>query len=223
MHKRTIITCVCLSLCLLFVGAGVAQAATGENIFFLAGEFFRISNNANGANSTDNSQVIASYKGYNITAAMVEYNRNMNILRDAKTADKFGSDREIAEQLIQNIIIKEEAERLGLTATKEEIDLMVTNAIRAYSLPEGKQILDAYCSGAGITFERYIELLREQAPSVIARQKLKNMVGQEYCKEHGIVYSNVNPPDEMVLAQEQYIAELVKSHRDDISYSEVTE
>ena len=223
MHKRTLITCICLSLCLLFVFAGVAYAATGESIFYIAGEHYRSAHENEGIDNANSSQVIASYNGHNITAAMVEYNRNMNILRDEETADKYDSDIEIANQIITNIIITEEAERLGLSATQAEIELMVKNAIRAYSLPEGKAILDAYCEGAGITFEKYIELLTAQAPDVIARQKLKNEVGKQYCEENGLEYTNVNPPEEMLLAQEKYIADLIEQHKSDITYFLVTE
>lgn len=223
MNKRTLITCICISLCLLFAFSGVAYAATGESIFSLAGKYYRAAQGTVGLSEANSNTIIASYNGHNITVAMVEYNRNMNILRDEASASKHDSDLEIAEQLIANIILAEEAEKLGLSATKAEIDLMVENAIRSYSIPEGKAILDDYCAGAGISFEEYIELLREQAPNVIARQKLKNEIGKQYCEQKGIKYTHVNPPVDMIRAQEKYIAELIEQHKDDIVYYEVTQ
>lgn len=47
-------------------------------------------------------------------------------------------------------------------------------------------MLDMFLIGAGITFDEYLQLLREDAPAVIAKQKLLDAVGMEYCDANGI-------------------------------------
>ena len=214
MKKKPIIVCLVVCFSVLLAVTGVASAAKKYDIFRLAGLYF----NSAYDNTVRDTTIIASYNGHNITAEMVEYQRKMNVIRSAETAKEYNTDIDIANRIIENIIIEEEAEKLKLTATDTEIEEMVANAIRAYSIPEGKAAMDAYCEGAGITYDEYLELLREQAPHVIARQKLKNAVGKQYCDENGLTYTNVNPPEEMLRAQDIYIEKLFAKHKVDIVY-----
>ncbi len=220
MHKKIIVVCVVLALCVLGTLAGIAYAASndGSGDMRLAGQYFKSANAEKPFSSSKNAQIVAEYNGHKITAETVAYQKNMNILRDTATAAKYSSDMDVIQQIVKSMILLEEAEKLGLAATEAEINEMVENAKLAYSLPEGKELLDAYCAGAGITIDEYFDLIRAQAPDVIARQKLKNEAGRQYCESHGLTYSNVNPPEGMLEAQEAYMENLFHQHEAEIQY-----
>ncbi len=221
MHKNRLITCIVLCLCVLGIGAGVVYAANaGDNSnMYLAGQYFKAAHGREDTLAQNNCDTIAAeYNGHTITITAIEYQKKMNILRDPDTASSYDDDVEIINHIVENIILLEEAERLGCLATEAEIQEMIDNAKLAYSLPEGKEMMDAYCEGAGITVDEYYEILRMQASDVISRQKLKNEIGKRYCEENGIEFTNVNPPEEMVKAQESYIRDLFEQHKGEITY-----
>lgn len=107
---------------------------------------------------------------------------------------------------------------LGYAATQDEIDTMVENAKQGYALPEGKALLEGYCEWAGMTMDEYFAKLEAQAPSTIARQKLLNAVGEEFCEENGLTFTKVNPSPELVQAREDYVADLFAKAQDAITY-----
>ena len=115
-------------------------------------------------------------------------------------------------------MLEEEAKRWGLAATQDEIDDMVQSVKDSYELPEGKEILDNYCKNAGITLEQYFDQVREVAPSILVRRKLETTLGKEYCQEHGLEYTTVNPPKELTEAVDQAIEELIQAQADEIHY-----
>jgi len=119
---------------------------------------------------------------------------------------------------MENIVLYDEATELGYAATQEEIDALVANSKSAYETPEGKEMMDQFCEGANITIEEYFELLEKQAPRAIARQKLLDAFGQEYCEENGLTFTKVNPPAEMVEAREAYVDELMTKAAGEITY-----
>lgn len=55
-------------------------------------------------------------------------------------------------------------------------------------------------------------------PSTIARQKLLNAVGEEFCEENGLTFTKVNPSPELVQAREDYVADLFAQARGEITY-----
>ena len=218
MRKRIVLICILTVLLAIGIGVGVSYAATEENVFSLAGQYLS-SVLGNGSVGTDSSQVVmARYDGEAITSTMVTYQRKLNILRSEEYAADNDTDIEIINNIITDMILVEEAQRLGLTATEAEIEAMVQNAVRAYSLPEGKEMLDAYCDGAGITFDEYLAILEEQAPSIIAKQNLRDAIGMQYCEENGLEFTKVNPPAGMTAAQEAYIEALFEQNKDKIEY-----
>lgn len=79
-------------------------------------------------------------------------------------------------------------------------------------------MMDQYCEGANITIEEYFDLLEEQAPRVIARQKLLDAVGKKYCEENDLTFTKVNPPAEMVEARDVYVDELLTKAAGEITY-----
>lgn len=161
-----------------------------------------------------NDKVVAEYNGMTIHSSILAQQREIYRLTDTQPP----SDREIIDQIIEKKILEEEASRQGLSATQAEIDEMVQSVKDSYELPDGKKILDDYCQGAGITLEEYFDLVREQAPSILARRKLETALGEEYCQKHGMEYTKVNPPKEMTEAVDLAIEELVQAHADEIQY-----
>ena len=213
MKKRVLIVIVVCALILsviLVAGYGV----NSEDPYFLAGLFFRDQEK----NNTRDDGVLASYHGTNITRNMVDYQRNMNILRDEETAQEYTTDRQIVDNLIKEKILLEEAQRLGLTATQEQIDKMVDDVWLSYSIPEGKEMIDAYLEGAGMAFEEYVQLIEQLAPAIIAKQNVRAWVAKQYCDENGLEYPMVNPPREMLQAQDDYVENLLREKKSEVVY-----
>lgn len=215
MKKRILAICIVVCICFLTTGVAVVYAATGDNLFFLAGQFFKSAQEET-ARPNGNEKVLATYDGEPITSTVVEYYKNMTILNNSTNSLK--TDRDVVDYIIMNMILTDEATRLGISASDSDIEAFVSNAIRAYEIPEGKKVLDAYFEGAGITMEEYLEYLREQAPSIIARQRLKDEIGRQYCEENGLEFTKVNPPVGMEDAQEEYINKLFEDNKDKIEY-----
>ena len=212
MKKKTgVVAAVVLTVAVLGAAAYVAMDSE-ESALFAIGRYFSSAKNAN------STTVAATYKEHEILISEIEYNRNVNAVTGKDSAKSYGTDKEIADRIIENLIMVEEAQRRGLAATEEEIESMMDSVRESYEIPAGKEIVDQYCQGAGITLEQYYENVRGQLPGIIARLKLKEAVGREYCAETGIEYTNVNPPPEMKEAQDQYVAELLEAHKDDIVY-----
>lgn len=159
-------------------------------------------------------EVVAEYKGQPILVSQLAQWRESYCLTGAQPP----SDPELLRQLVENLVLEEEAKRRGLAATQDEIDDMVQSVKDSYELPDGKEILDNYCKNAGITLEQYFDQVREVAPSILARRKLETALGEEYCREHGLEYTTVNPPKELTEAVEQAMEELIQAQADEIHY-----
>lgn len=159
-------------------------------------------------------EVVAEYKGQPILASQLAQWRESYRLTGAQPP----SDPELLRQLVENLVLEEEAKRRGLAATQDEIDVMVQSVKDSYELPDGKEILDNYCKNAGITLEQYFDQVREVAPSILARRKLETALGEEYCREHGLEYTTVNPPKELTEAVDQAVDKLIQAQADEIHY-----
>lgn len=159
-------------------------------------------------------EVVAEYKGQPILASQLAQWRESYRLTGAQPP----SDQELLRQLVENLVLEEEATRRGLAATQGEIDDMVQSVKDSYELPDGKEILDNYCKNAGITLEQYFDQIREVAPSILARRKLETALGEEYCQEHGLEYTTVNPPKELTEAVDQAMEELIQAQASEIQY-----
>lgn len=216
MSKKKFLLIFAVILCIGVIAGAISYGTSQGSIGHLAGQYLQQMTSQN--HPGEQSSVAATYKDHTITIATVRYQQNMNILRTEEEASRWDTDREAIDQIIEDIILLEEAERLGLSATKEEIAAMVQSSRDSYELPAGKAFLDDYCAGANITIEEYFMLLEEQAPSVIARQKLKDAVGKEYCETHGLEFTKINPPAEMLDAVNNYINTLFESQREHIVY-----
>lgn len=219
MKGKLVIKCMLIAAVLVCAGTAFASA-TDDNIFYQAGRYLKsvLSSSESNGMINSNENIVAKYNGTPISAASIEYNRNMNILRDEASAMEHDTDFNIINKIIESMILLEEAERLGLTATDKEIEGMVSSAIEAYSLPQGKEMIDPFLEGAGISFDEYIAMLREQAPRTIARQKLMDAIGRQYCEDNGLEFTKMNPPAEMVAAQKAYIKQLFEQNKHKIEY-----
>lgn len=162
--------------------------------------------------------VAATYRGEPIMQSVVENQKETAELRN-NTAAEAVSEREIIDQIITNMIVLEEAEEWGLTATEEEVETFLADTVYAsYEMPEGKEIIDSYCASAGLTYEEYVQSVREQAPKIIAKAKWEEAVAREYCDANGIEFDSMNPGQEVIDAINDRKADLLEAHRGDIVY-----
>ena len=84
--------------------------------------------------------VLAEWEGHKILQSHVE---NYKDTVTASGGQITLSDYEIATELVENTILLEEAERLGLAATEEEINAMLQASEQAYAMPDGKAMIDS--------------------------------------------------------------------------------
>lgn len=162
--------------------------------------------------------VAATYRGEPIMQSVVENQKETAELRN-NTAAEAVSEREIIDRIIANMIVLEEAEEWGLTATEEEVETFLADTVYAsYEMPEGKEIIDSYCASAGLTYEEYVQSVREQAPKIIAKAKWEEAVAREYCDANGIEFDSMNPGQEVIDAINDRKADLLEAHRGDIVY-----
>ena len=164
--------------------------------------------------SMDASVPLAEFHGETIYAG--------DVARAMRDGSAMGQPEQTAEEalreMLQNMVLYEEAVRLGYEATQSEMDAFMGNSKQTYATPEGKAMMDQYCEQAGLTIDEYFTVLEEQLPRTIARQKLLDAVGKQYCDEHGLTFTKVNPPQEMLDARDAYVAQLFAQAEGDITY-----
>ena len=154
----------------------------------------------------DTDPVVARYR---------DTKKNLSALSGGKEV----RDRDAVNQLLVNLIMLDEAERLGLSVTQEEVDAEFAAQKKNYEdFLEVRTYIDAYCKTAEITLEEYYAAIQEQLPLVILRQKLRNELGREYCAEHRLEFTKVNPPEDMQRYVENYLDGLLDTYRADITY-----
>ena len=124
-----------------------------------------------------------------------------------------GTDREITEGKVLNMLMVLEAESMGLSATEDEIAEFMAGQEQAWQMAGVEEQLKAMYEPLGIGFEEYKAMVGEGAPGVIARQKLQDSYGQEYCEKHGIEFTKVNPPAEMEAYVETQLDELMDKYK----------
>lgn len=194
----------------LFLAAAVC-------VCLLAALFIGDSRSHGDGTAADEPGLLAEYHGEKVYQADVEaYSDTARLLAGADA--ELPTEREILTEFLQNMVLLEEAQRLGYAATQDEIDTMVEGAKQAYALPEGKALLEQYCEAAGITMDEYFAELEALAPRTIARQKLLDAVGEEFCEENGLTFTKVNPPSELIQAKKDYVADLFAQAQDEIIY-----
>lgn len=203
MKKRRHILMIAVVLCLL---------ATA-----LAGAYWNAQQEADSlpSSSVDASLPLAEFQGEKVYRSDVE-----NQMRSfpALGMENQKIEKEMLMEILQNMVLYQEAIRLGYAATQSEIDALVTNNKQTYDILEGKAMIDQYCANADITVDEYFAYLEAQVPRTIARQKLLDAVGKQYCDQHGLTFTKVNPPKEMTDAQDAYVTELFAQAQGEIIY-----
>lgn len=222
MKKRQSIYVFIICTCLLGIFLVTAFAYKNASIYKMMGKYFKQANENEEKSfiSVTSSALVplADYHGQVVYQTDVNFYKKVNGFFSSDVTKTLPTEEETLDKILENMILYEEAERLGFTATQSEIDEMVNNAKLAYTLPEGKEILDQYCEGAQITVDEYFEFLEYQAPRSIARQKLIDSIGQKFCEENGLTFTKVNPPKELVEAREAYINDLFNQAKKDVKY-----
>jgi len=219
--KSLLVAIIILSV-LLSAGSLVVYTY-GDSLNFRIGQYWEAFINPDRADMNGGSTIVAKYNGIPITAAEVQYQKYILVLKANKDEATI-NDLDIINQIAERKMINEEAERLGFAATEEEIERAINNVMEAYSIPEGKEILDPFLVGANLSFDEYISLLRnDELPKTIAKQKLIDAVGMQYCEEHGIEFTKLNPPAELTAAQDKYIADLFEQNKHKIEYLDSTD
>ena len=178
----------------------------GDNSSFYSdwGKFFSQAENDSA------KEIVATYKENFVPRADVDFHKNIDTISD-DSKKKNESDIEIVNRILIGFILLEEAERLGLSATQEEIDEMGPAQKEAYGKdPDTKKLLDEFCEGAGITIEEYFKIVEEQLSPTISRQKLKNHFKETCCKEHDI------DNDTMTLKERELIEAAYQTYRDEL-------
>ena len=149
---------------------------------------------------TSDDLIVASYKETQILQSEVAYEKENQI---NVTGDKTVSDADALDQILLNLIMLDEAEQRGLSVTQEEVDA---------------ELAGQRCTKMGITTEQYFDMVAEQLPRRMLRQRLRDTLGQEYCQQHGLEFTKVNPPEQMTEYVEQYLDGLLQAHRSEIKY-----
>ena len=148
---------------------------------------------------TSDDPIVASYKETQIHESLVAYEKQNQI----------------------NVIMLDEAEQRGLSVTQEEVDAELAGQRKNYEeYEEVRSYIDDYCTKMGITTEQYFDTVAEQLPRRMLRQRLRDTLGQEYCQQHGLEFTKVNPPEQMTGYVEQYLDGLLQAHRSEIKYYE---
>ena len=98
------------------------------------------------------------------------------------TGDKTVSDADALEQILLNLIMLDEAEQRGLSVTQEEVDAEMAGQRKNYEeYKEVRSYIEGWCTKMGITTEQYFDMVAEQLPHRMLRQRLRDTLGQEYC------------------------------------------
>lgn len=212
MKKKTVLISVLVVVILICSAIGIS-AAQSHGPGFRIGQLFQTGYTTFSADPA----VAAVYHGVEISEETVRYYRDARSGTDA--GGTVASDQEIIEEIVENLILTEEAESRGLAATEEEIDAKVEQTRQWYEENEDvRAFIDDFCEGAGMQAEDYFAILREQAPASIARAKLTYLLEEEWCDAHNVVYDAGNPPEGMTEAVEQQLDALIASHMDEIEY-----
>ena len=164
----------------------------------------------------DGDLILARYRDEVITQSEVDFRRAY-----MEWSEDDMSDREITEHLLRPRIYGLEAEARGFTATEEEIETFLDETIYAsYDIEEGKAQIDEYLAAEGISFEEYVERVRETAPDVILIAKLEESIAADYAREHDIELEDpmFNVPNEVKDAVNAEMDNILKKAQKEITY-----
>lgn len=99
---------------LLFIGLGIyVSASRSRTPMQMMGDAYAT------ASSKTNAPVVATFKDKQITQSVVDYEKQNMAVMNGNTSV---SDKQALDHLLQNIAMLDEAERMGLSVTQDEVD-----------------------------------------------------------------------------------------------------
>ena len=122
------------------------------------------------------------------------------------------SKKEVVDRVLRSLILLDEAEQAGLTATDEQVNAAIAEQKSiAEEYPEIREQLEEYWEAAGMTEETYWTLLQQSFYEELTIANLQAILMTEY-EEAGMT------EEEAKAAYEAYKNGLIETHQDQITY-----
>ena len=163
----------------------------------------------------NSDDVLATYKERNVTAGMVTYWQEVEVMTysaDGTIHTEKPSKKEVVYRVLRSLILLDEAEQAGLTATDEQVNAAIAEQKSiAEEYPEIREQLEEYWEAAGMTEETYWTLLQQSFYEELTIANLQAILLTEY-EEAGMT------EEEAKAAYEAYKNGLIETHQDQITY-----
>lgn len=163
----------------------------------------------------NSDDVLATYKERNVTAGMVTYWQEVEVMTysaDGTIHTEKPSKKEVVDRVLRSLILLDEAEQAGLTATDEQVNAAIAEQKSiAEEYPEIREQLEEYWEAAGMTEETYWTLLQQSFYEELTIANLQAILMTEY-EEAGMT------EEEAKAAYEAYKNGLMETHQDQITY-----
>ena len=163
----------------------------------------------------NSDDVLATYKERNVTAGMVTYWQEVEVMTysaDGTIHTEKPSKKEVVDRVLRSLILLDEAEQAGLTATDEQVNAAIAEQKSiAEEYPEIREQLEEYWEAAGMTEETYWTLLQQSFYEELTIANLQAIIMTEY-EEAGMT------EEEAKAAYEAYKNGLIETHQDQITY-----
>lgn len=163
----------------------------------------------------NSDDVLATYKERNVTAGMVTYWQEVEVMTysaDGTIHTEKPSKKEVVDRVLRSLILLDEAEQAGLTATDEQVNAAIAEQKSiAEEYPEIREQLEEYWEAAGMTEETYWTLLQQSFYEELTIANLQAILMTEY-EEAGMT------EEEAKAAYEAYKNGLIETHQDQIAY-----
>ena len=163
----------------------------------------------------NSDDVLATYKERNVTAGMVTYWQEVEVMTysaDGTIHTEKPSKNEVVDRVLRSLILLDEAEQAGLTATDEQVNAAIAEQKSiAEEYPEIREQLEEYWEAAGMTEETYWTLLQQSFYEELTIANLQAILMTEY-EEAGMT------EEEAKAAYEAYKNGLIETHQDQITY-----
>ena len=163
----------------------------------------------------NSDDVLATYKERNVTAGMVTYWQEVEVMTysaDGTIHTEKPSKKEVVDRVLRSLILLDEAEQAGLTATDEQVNAAIAEQKSiAEEYPEIREQLEEYWEAAGMTEETYWTLLQQSFYEELTIANLQAILMTEY-EEAGMA------EEEAKAAYEAYKNGLIETHQDQITY-----
>ena len=163
----------------------------------------------------NSDDVLATYKERNVTAGMVTYWQEVEVMTysaDGTIHTEKPSKKEVVDRVLRSLILLDEAEQAGLTATDEQVNAAIAEQKSiAEEYPEIREQLEEYWEAAGMTEETYWTLLQQSFYEELTIANLQAILMTEYEEAR-------MTEEEAKAAYEAYKNGLIETHQDQITY-----